>query len=123
VTLLQIAGCSNDRDGAGAQAPTATPGTVGAQVQIGNTISYGSFRTSNDIDCASGKDLDIGGSNNTLTIRGVCSTVTIGGASNTVAIAQVDKAITILGTDNSLTYHAGDPKIDNIGADNTVAKG
>ena len=50
-----------------------TAGTSGAQVEIGNTINYGSFGTTADIDCADGKSLNIGGSNNTLTVKGTCA--------------------------------------------------
>ena len=50
--------------------PTATAGTSGAQVEVGNTINYGSFGTTADIDCADGKSLNVGGSNNTLTVHG-----------------------------------------------------
>ncbi|PRC48342.1 hypothetical protein C6A85_80330, partial [Mycobacterium sp. ITM-2017-0098] len=50
--------------------PSATAGSSGAQVEIGNTINYGSFGTTADIDCADGKSLNVGGSNNTLTIKG-----------------------------------------------------
>ena len=39
------------------------------QVEIGNTINYGSFGTTADIDCADGKSLNVGGSNNTLTVK------------------------------------------------------
>ncbi|MCB0944308.1 MAG: hypothetical protein KDB49_04475, partial [Mycobacterium sp.] len=63
-----LAGCgSNSSD---TTSPTATAGKSGAQVEVGNTINYGSFGTTADIDCADGKSLNVGGSNNTLTVKG-----------------------------------------------------
>ena len=79
-----LAGCgseSSDTD-----TPTATAGTSGGQVEVGNTINYGSFGTTADIDCADGKSLNIGGSNNTLTVKGTCANVNIGGADNKVTL-------------------------------------
>ena len=71
--------------------PTATAGTSGAQVEVGNTINYGSFGTTADIDCADGKSLNIGGSNNTLTVKGTCANVNIGGADNKVTSTRSTK--------------------------------
>ena len=68
--------------------PTATAGSSGAQVEIGNTINYGSFGTTADIDCADGKSLNVGGSNNTLTITGTCANVNIGGADNRITFER-----------------------------------
>ena len=58
-----LAGCGSESKET--NSPTATAGSSGAQVEIGNTINYGSFGTTAEIDCADGKSLNIGGSNNT----------------------------------------------------------
>ena len=77
-----LAGCgSNSSD---TTSPTGTAGKSGAQVEVGNTINYGSFGTTADIDCADGKSLNVGGSNNTLTVKGTCASVNIGGADNKI---------------------------------------
>ena len=73
--------------------PTATAGSSGAQVEIGNTINYGSFGTTADIDCADGKSLNVGGSNNTLTVKGTCANVNIGGADNKITFDKIDKEL------------------------------
>ena len=65
---LGLAGCGSESSDT--NTPTATAGTSGAQVEVGNTINYGSFGTTADIDCADGKSLNVGGSNNTLTVKG-----------------------------------------------------
>lgn len=103
--------------------PTATAGSSGAQIEVGNTINYGSFGTTADIDCADGKSLNVGGSNNTLTVKGVCANVNIGGADNKITFERVDKGLSVVGLNNTITYRAGDPKINDTGSGNKVTKG
>lgn len=90
---------------------------------VGNTLNYGSFGTTADLDCADGKTLDVAGSNNTLTVTGHCETVRIGGADNKLTIAHVDKELTVLGFDNTVTYKDGDPTVEDHGPGNTITKG
>ncbi|MDY6998799.1 MAG: DUF3060 domain-containing protein [Actinomycetota bacterium] len=117
---LTLAACgSGGQDGD----PTMTAGTSGAQVEIGNTINYGSFGTTADIDCGDGKSLNIGGSNNTLTVNGTCSNVNIGGADNNVTFDRVDTELTVVGLNNTVTYRAGDPTINDTGSNNTISRG
>lgn len=118
---LTLAGCgsqSNDTN-----TPTVTAGSSGAQVEVGNTINYGSFGTTADIDCADGKSLNIGGSNNTLTVTGTCANVNIGGADNKVEFEGIDKEISVVGLNNVVTYKDGDPKINDTGSNNKISKG
>jgi Protein of unknown function (DUF3060) len=115
-----VAGCGG---GSNTNKPTATAGTSGAQVQIGNTINYGSFSTTADIDCADGKALNVGGSNNTLTVKGTCSSVNIGGAENKITFQKVDKDISVVGVNNTVTYQSGDPKVTDLGSGNQISKG
>ncbi len=103
--------------------PSVTAGTSGAQVQIGNTINYGSVGTTADIDCAEGKSLNIGGSNNVLTVKGTCSSVNVGGADNKITLDNVETKISVVGLDNTVVYLAGDPKIEDLGSGNKVEKG
>ncbi|MDT5018870.1 MAG: hypothetical protein QOD39_5030 [Mycobacterium sp.] len=116
-----LSGCgSNSSDTA---APTMTAGTSGAQVEIGNTINYGSVGTTADIDCADGKSLNVGGSNNKLKVKGTCATVNIGGADNEITIERIDKEISVVGLNNAVTYKDGDPKVNDTGKDNKISKG
>jgi hypothetical protein len=116
-----LAGCgSQSSDTTG---PSATAGSSGAQVEIGNTINYGSLGTTTDIDCADGKSLNVGGSNNTLTVRGTCANVNIGGADNKVTFDRVDSELTVVGLNNTVTYKDGDPKVNDTGSNNTISKG
>lgn len=103
--------------------PTATAGSSGAQVEIGNTINYGSFGTTADIDCADGKSLNVGGSNNTLTVTGTCANVNIGGADNKITFERVDAELSVVGLNNTVTYRDGDPKVNDTGSNNSVSKG
>lgn len=119
--VLGLAGCGSESQDT--NAPTATVGTSGAQVEIGNTINYGSFGTTSEIDCADGKSLNVGGSNNTLTVTGTCANVNIGGADNNITFDRVDKEITVVGFNNIVTYADGDPTVNDTGSGNTIDKG
>jgi hypothetical protein len=118
---LGVAGCgSQSKD---SNAPTATAGKSGAQVEVGNTVNYGSFGTTADIDCAGGKSLNVGGSNNTLTVKGTCGSVSIGGADNKITFDTVDKELSVVGLNNTVTYKNGAPKVDDLGSGNKISKG
>lgn len=121
VAAVVLAGCSGQDKNP--ENPTATAGKSGAQVEIGNTINYGSFGTTADLDCADGKSLNVGGSNNTLTVRGTCSSVNIGGADNKITFEKIGTDISIVGLNNTVTYKNGDPKVSNLGSGNTINKG
>jgi hypothetical protein len=122
-TALLVGSTACGSAGKDANAPTATAGTSGAQVQIGNTINYGSFGTTADIDCAQGKSLTIGGSNNTLTVTGTCANVNIGGADNKITLEKITQGLSVVGLGNTVTYRDGDPSVNNTGSGNTIKKG
>ncbi|CRZ16167.1 DUF3060 domain-containing protein [Mycolicibacterium neworleansense] len=103
--------------------PSATAGQSGVNVEVGNTINYMSVGTTTDIDCADGKSLTVGGTNNTLTVKGTCANVNIGGSDNKITFERIDKGLTIIGLNNTVTYAAGDPKVTNTGSNNKVNKG
>ncbi|MGB2920635.1 MAG: DUF3060 domain-containing protein [Mycobacterium sp.] len=103
--------------------PTATAGSSGAQVEIGNTINYGSFGTTADIDCSDGKSLNVGGSNNTLTVTGTCASVNIGGADNKITFDRVDTELSVVGLNNIVTYREGEPNVTDTGSNNSITKG
>jgi hypothetical protein len=117
--VVALAGCGSQSN----TKPTATAGTSGAQVELGNTINYGSFGTTADVDCDDAKSLNVGGSNNTLTVKGTCASVNIGGADNTITFEKVDKELSVVGINNKVTYKGGDPKVDNLGSGNQINKG
>ena len=118
---LVLAGCGSKSSDT--NAPTATAGTSGAQVEVGNTINYGSFGTTADIDCADGKSLNVGGANNILTVKGSCANVNIGGSDNKITFDKIDKEIVLVGVNNTVTYKDGDPKVSNTGSGNNISKG
>ena len=120
IAAVLLVGCgSNGND---STSSTATAGKSGAQVEVGNTINYGSFGTTTEIDCAEGKSLNVGGSNNTLTVKGSCSSVNIGGADNKITFDKIDKELSVVGLNNTVTYRGGDPKVNNLGSGNTINK-
>lgn len=120
VGMLGVTGCGSDSD---IGSPTMTAGSSGVQVEIANTINYGSVGTTADIDCADGKSLTIGGSNNTLTVKGACANVNIGGADNKVTFEKIVDGLSVVGLNNTVSYSAGDPKVNDTGSGNSIRKG
>jgi hypothetical protein len=118
--VLGLTGCGSGDD---ADAPTATAGPSGLQAEVGNTINYMSVGTTTDLDCAEGKSLTVGGSNNTLTVAGTCESVNIGGADNKVNLDTVKRDITTVGLNNTVVYRNGDPKVSDVGTNNSIKKG
>ncbi|MEO3760918.1 DUF3060 domain-containing protein [Mycobacterium sp. B14F4] len=121
LAAVVLAGCGSESSDT--NTPTGTAGSSGAQVEVGNTINYGSFGTTADIDCADGKSLNIGGSNNTLTVKGTCANVNIGGADNKVTFDRIDKEISVVGLNNTVAYRDGEPKVNDTGSNNKITKG
>ena len=107
---LAIAGCGSD------------DGKQGTSVEVGSTINYGSFGTTAEIDCANGKSLNIGGSNNTLTVTGTCASVSVGGADNTITVNRIDGELSVVGLNNKVSYKGGDPAVDDQGTGNRIGK-
>ena len=64
-TTWTLAGCAAHND---STAPPA--GAPDTSAEVSYTVNYGSFGTTATIDCAKGKSLNVGGSNNTLTVTG-----------------------------------------------------
>jgi Protein of unknown function (DUF3060) len=129
VLVLGMAGCAGKNNTAvpstaSPASTSTTPSTTrtGAQFDIGNTINYGSLGTTTTLDCGDGKSLNVGGSNNTLTVTGTCGTVSIGGADNKITIDKIDKQLNVVGFNNTITYKGGNPKVDNLGSGNTINK-
>jgi hypothetical protein len=97
VIALGLTGCgSQSKD---TTSPTATVGTSGAQLEVGNTINY------------------------TLAVKGTCASVNVGGADNKITFDKVDKELSVVGINNTITYKDGDPKVDNLGSGNKITKG
>jgi uncharacterized lipoprotein YehR (DUF1307 family) len=122
VIVFGLAACGKNNNATRTTTSSSTAST-GAQFDVGNTINYGSFGTTTDLDCGDGKSLNVGGSNNTLTVKGTCGTVSIGGADNKITLDKIDKQLNVVGFNNTITYKNGEPKVDNLGTNNTINKG
>ena len=116
VGTLGLAGCGSDSN-------TTTAGSSGVQVEIANTINYGSVGTTADLDCADGKSLTVGGSNNTLTVKGTCANVNVCGADNRLAFEKIVDGLSVVGLNNTVSYKDGDPKVNDTGSGNSIRKG
>jgi uncharacterized lipoprotein YehR (DUF1307 family) len=126
VVVFGMAGCGGKNNNAAPStgspsSKTSTPST-GAQFDIGNTINYTSLGTTTTLDCGDGKSLNVGGSNNILTVNGTCETVSVGGADNKLTINKIDKHLNVVGFNNTITYKDGNPKVENLGSGNTINK-
>jgi hypothetical protein len=129
VAVFGAAGCGAKNNNG---APTTSPGassapapsttSTGAQFDIGNTINYVSTGTTTTLDCGDGKSLNVGGFNNTLTVKGTCGTVSIGGGDNKITVDKISKHLNVVGSHNAINYKDGDPKVENLGSGNTVNK-
>jgi Protein of unknown function (DUF3060) len=119
--ITALSGCG--AESSDTNSPTATVGSSGATVELGNTINFGGSGVTTEIDCADGKSLNVGLNNNTLTVKGTCAEVRVGGSDNTITLDQVDKLINVVGSDNKVTFKAGSPKIETLGNNNQVANG
>jgi hypothetical protein len=122
LAIFGLSGCGGKNKNA-APSTTTPSGSASSQYQIGNTLDYGSFGTTADLDCADGKTLNVGGSNNTQTVKGTCSSVHIGGTDNKITFDKIDQHLRVLGLNNTITYKDGNPKVDNLGSGNTINKG
>lgn len=108
---LPLAACGSD------------DGDQRTEVPVGSTITYGSFGTTADIDCGSGKSLNVGGSNNTLKIFGTCASVSVGGADNTITVNRIEGELSVVGLNNTVTYKSGDPIVEDEGSGNRISRG
>ncbi|HUB55156.1 MAG TPA: DUF3060 domain-containing protein [Mycobacterium sp.] len=129
VLVFGMAGCGGKNNNAapsatspGSTSSTPSTASTGAQFDIGNTINYTSLGTTTTLDCGDGKSLNVGGSNNVLTVNGTCGTVSIGGADNKLTIDKIDKHLNVVGFNNTITYKDGNPKVENLGSGNTINK-
>lgn len=113
ITAFGITGCGSKKE--------ETPGPPVAE--MGNTINDGTFGATETRDCADGKSLNIGGSGNTLTVKGRCDSVIIGGDDNKITFETVDTELTVAGLNNTVTYREGDPQVQDLGTGNTITKG
>lgn len=117
-SVLVAPGCGAENG----DAPVTTSGVL-ITPRDPNTLSYGSVGTTAELDCADGKSLSVGGSNNRLTVHGRCATVRVGGSDNTIAIDKVDGELAMVGFNNTVTYRTGEPVVSDSGSNNTVKKG
>ena len=125
--VFGVAGCGQNHNGTAppsgsSSTPAPSTSSTGAQFDIGNTINYVSTGTTTTLDCGDGKSLNVGGFNNTLTVRGTCGTVSIGGGDNKITVDKIDKNINVVGSHNAISYKDGEPKVENLGSGNTINK-
>ena len=93
-----------------------------ARFDPATTISYGSVGTRAEIDCA-GKTLAVGGSNNTLRVRGTCASVIVDGSDNRITLAGVDSEVRVSGVNNTVGFAGGDPVVTDTGTGNRIGRG
>ena len=104
------------------EAPMGWPMAMAPPLTLTLDASRPSSRTT-EIDCADGKSLNIGGSNNTLTVKGSCGSVSVGGADNRITLARIGGELSVVGLNNTITYADGSPTVDDAGSGNRISKG
>ena len=107
LAVLLAAGCGSDR----------------TAINPADVISYDSLGTRADIDCENGKSLAIGGSNNTLTARGICLSVSVDGADNRITVERIDAELSVGGVNNTVSYAEGEPDVTDTGTGNRIGAG
>ncbi|MBU3707428.1 MAG: DUF3060 domain-containing protein [Mycobacterium sp.] len=107
LAVLLTAGCGSDR-------PTIDPADV---------ITFDSTGGSADIDCENGKSLAVGGSNNTVTVRGICVSVRVEGSDNRITVTRIDSELAVDGVNNTVSYAEGDPDVTDSGTGNRIGIG
>jgi uncharacterized lipoprotein YehR (DUF1307 family) len=121
IVAVSLSGCGSKSGDT--SSPTATAGSSGLYVEVGNTINFGGSGVTTEIDCTDGKSLNVGLNDNTLTVKGACAEVRVGGSNNSITLNQVDTLINVAGTNNKITYKTGDPKVEKLGDSNKISKG
>ena len=106
LAVLLTAGCGSDH-------PAINPADV---------ITYDSMGSRADIDCENGKSLAVGGSNNTLTVRGICLEVRVEGADNRITVMRIDAELAVDGVNNTVSYAEGDPRVTDTGTGNRISR-
>ena len=104
LVVLLAAGC-------GAGRPAVNPADL---------ISYDSLGTRAEFDCENGKSLLVGGSNNTLTVRGICRSVRVDGADNRITVERIDAELAVGGVNNTVSYAEGEPDVTDTGTGNRI---
>jgi hypothetical protein len=64
--------------------------------------------------CADGEDVDVGGTNNQISLTGRCGKVSVEGIGNTVSIDTAAN-IDVAGRNNTVTYASGKPAVNKTG--------
>lgn len=119
--VLGLTGCAGSKPGTTHSDPDKVK-SITSQLEFGDTVNYGAFGTSTEVDCAAGKSLNLTGSNNTLKVKGRCAAVRVSGADNRVTLDEVSDSLTITGLNNAVSYRAGEPTVDDRGSGNTIRR-
>jgi len=102
----------------GHQHPDRNGGLSGAQVEIGNTINYGSFGTTAEYSIAAdGKSLNVGRFQQHADRIGACREREHRWRDNKITFETgFDKDLSVVGLNNIVHYSDGDPKINDTGS-------
>lgn len=113
LTTVAVSSCGSKKQEAAPGPPLA---------EMGNTINDGTFGATETRDCADGKSLNIGGSQNTFTVRGRCDSVIVGGDDNTITFDTIGTELIVAGLNNTITYRDGEPWVQDLGEGNSITK-
>src|SRR5439155_2023355 len=83
---------------------------AGAVGKVDGGTAFTGVAQSKTHACTDGEDIDVGGTNNQISLTGKCGKVTIAGIGNTVCVDQA-ASIDVEGRNNTATYAHGAPKL------------
>ncbi|MBK7860732.1 MAG: carboxypeptidase regulatory-like domain-containing protein [Archangiaceae bacterium] len=94
---------------------------AGAVGKSDGGTAFTGIAQSKDHACREGEDIDVGGTNNHVTLTGRCGAVTVAGIGNQVTLESASE-IEVDGRSNTVSYRKGEPKISKPGAGAQVFK-
>jgi hypothetical protein len=87
---------------------------AGAVGKVDGGTAFTGIAQTKSHTCKDGEDIDVGGTNNQISLTGRCGKVTVEGIGNTVCL-ETAASIDAGGRNNTVTYTRGEPKVSRPG--------
>ena len=92
---------------------------AGAVGHVDGGIAFTGIGQTRAHACKAGENVDVGGTDNELTLTGPCGAVTVAGLSNEVTL-DTAASLEVSGRNNLVTYSSGEPRVSKSGTGNRV---
>jgi hypothetical protein len=87
---------------------------AGAVAKVDGGTAFTGVAQTKTYACSDGEDVDVGGTNNSISLTGKCGRITIAGIGNSVSL-DTAASIEAGGRNNTVTYASGEPKVTKPG--------